>query len=190
MVSLLVALALASVQLSPQPAIGRPVKGRTVAAVYDASNTTTLVTPLSDRFCVSATVTPGAGTWSDATYRAIISQGANLSGVATNGAGFSAHGGIVDFIVNPVSGTSTSVAVTTGWTASTTYRITGCSGPGGLVVCRSGVVVGTNQPPRALTDASTVTWKLGQAVSGMPAWGGVITNFRACKGATRCTDCL
>lgn len=189
MLAHLLALALAAVQLSPQPAIGRPRAGRVVAAVYDASNTTTLVTPLADRFCVSATVTP-ATTWNpDATYRAVISQGANLSGVATNGAGFYSYSGKVGFIVNPISGTSTGIETAAIWTGSTAYRMTGCSGPGGIRICQNGAQVAFAPIPRMLTNTSTVTWKLGQAVTGMPLWGGVIRNFRACKGATRCTDC-
>lgn len=185
---LLAVLATQAVSAQPAAAIGQPGRGRTVARVETASGVTTTVPPLGDRFCISITATPGVS-WADVTYRTMAAQGANLSCATTNAAGLSAHGGTVDWTLEDGAGNCTNLPSSTGWTGTTTHRVTGCVSPGRMVLCRNGATVATSGTPRALNNTTPASWKLGLSVVAHSDWGGTLRDFRACKGATSCSDC-
>lgn len=181
MISILISLVLAQ-------GVGDVRPGMPVAFVAAASATTQSVPPLGDRFCVSITATP-ATTWAATSYNLMAAQGANLACAATNAAGLQARTSLVDWSVEDGVGNCTVLSSPATFAGSVTYRVTGCASPGRMVLCRDGVILATSVVPRSLNNTTAATWNLGNAQAGASAWGGTLTNFRVCRGATNCSDC-
>ena len=74
----------------------------------------------------------------------------------------------------------------------TPHRITACNNAGNLQLCADGVDTGAT-----VSGVGTGRWTanptigsiLGGNTGAIRQWDGDISNFKLCKGATRCSDC-